>query len=227
MAENEYFCLTACSKAGIDIPQIRLSENKRFLIVKNFIFKDDQTLGFEEILSLQDKNRDKKYSGSYEQVAKVIYQFTTHKKEALAQYFKIVAMNYLLKNGDAHLKNFGLLFTKDFSKIWLSPAYDIVNTTSYIYKDKPALTIHGKKLWYGQDELIEFGTKSCLLNKKEASSYYTECQEALRSTITDIEDHISKNPDFEQVGTRMIESFKISLQDQTIKELPHELTRTW
>lgn len=227
LAENEYFCLMACSKAGIEIPEIKLSKNKKFLIVKNFIFQDDQTLGFEEILSLQDKNRDKKYNGSYEQVAKVIYQFGTHKKEALKQYYKIVVMNYLLKNGDAHLKNFGLLFTKDFSKIWLSPAYDIVNTTSYIYKDKPALTMYDRKLWYGKDELIEFGIKNCLLSKKEALVYYIECKEAVISTIIDIEDHISKNPDFRQIGTRMIETFAISLQEQTIKELPDELIGAW
>jgi len=37
-------------------------------------------------------------------------------------------MDYLLFNGDAHLKNFGLLFTKDFQQIYLSPAYDVVCT---------------------------------------------------------------------------------------------------
>ncbi len=51
----------------------------------------------------------------------------------------MVVMNYFLKNGDAHLKNFGLFFSDDFSRIWLAPAYDVVTTTAYIFKDKPAL----------------------------------------------------------------------------------------
>ena len=227
LAENEYFCLKACQKAGIEIPNITLSKNKKFLIVENFIFQKGQTLGFEEILSLQDKNRDNKYDGSYEQVAKSIYQFTTHKKESLTAYYKIVIMNYLLKNGDAHLKNFGLLFRDDFSDIWLSPAYDVVNTTSYIYQDKPALMMQGKKVWFDQEVLVEFGMKYCLLTQKEADGFYAECVNALNECIIDIESYIVENPDFKTIGTRMIESFKISLTNQTIKELPLELTRTW
>jgi len=227
LAENEYFCLKACQKAGIDIPKIMLSKNKKFLIVENFIFKEGKTLGFEEILSLQDKNRNNKYDGSYEQVAKNIYQFTTHKKESLTTYYKIVVMNYLLKNGDAHLKNFGLLYHDDFSYIWLSPAYDVVNTTSYIYQDKPALMMHGKKVWFDKESLVAFGIKHCLLTQKEADTFYEECVAALKESIADIENYIVENPAFKTIGTRMIESFKISLNNQTIKELPLELTRTW
>ena len=227
LAENEYFCLNACKKAGINIPNIKLSKNKRFLVVENFIFKDNETLGFEEILSLMDKNRDNKYDGSYEQIAKIIAQYTTNKKDSLNQYFKIVVMNYLLKNGDAHLKNFGLLFQNDFSNIYLSPAYDIVNTTCYIYKDKPALMIRCKKVWYGQNELIEFGLKNCMLNKKEALLIYEKCINAIKDTIKDIKDYISTNQNFEIIGNKMCESFEISLKNQTIKELPLELIRSW
>jgi len=227
LAENEYFSLMACKKAGIKIANIQLSKNKKFLVVENFIFNNEKTLGFEEILSLMDKNRINKYDGSYEQVAKIIYQFTTNKRESLREYFKIVIMNYLLKNGDAHLKNFGLLFSGDFSNIYLSPAYDIVNTTSYIFRDKPALMMGGKKIWYGKDELIEFGIKSCLLNQDEAKEMYNHSIKALKDTIIDIKTYLIDNPNFQTIGNRMIESFNISLKNKTIKELPIELTRTW
>ena len=227
LAENEYFCLKACEKANIEIPNITLSKNKKFLIVENFIFKEGQTLGFEEILSLQDKNSDRKYDGSYEQVAKTIYQFTTYKKESLAEYYKIVVMSYLLKNGDAHLKNFGLLFHSDFSHIALSPAYDIVNTTCYIYRDRPALMLEGKKVWFGRESLVTFGMKHCFLTEKEAESLYHICIEALKESIAEIESYITQNPEFQTIGMRMIESFQTSLENQTIKELPLELTRAW
>jgi len=227
LAENEYFCLKACQRAGIKIPNITLSKNKTFLIVENFIFEEGETLGFEEVLSLQDKNRNEKYDGSYEQVAKSIYQFTTQKKESLSAYYKTVVMNYLLKNGDAHLKNFGLLFSSDFSRIWFSPTYDVVNTTSYIYQDKPALMMQGKKVWFDKEVLVSFGMKHCLLTQKEAECFYLECENALKETIEEIEYYIVKNPYFRTIGRRMIESFKISLENKIIKELPLELTRTW
>ncbi|NPA60565.1 MAG: HipA domain-containing protein [Epsilonproteobacteria bacterium] len=227
LAENEYFCMQTCKKAGINTAKVQLSKNKKFLVVENFIFQKDEVLGFEEILSLMDKNRDNKYDRSYEQVAKIISQFSSNKKEALQEYFKIVMMNYLLKNGDAHLKNFGLLFSKDFSNIFLSPAYDIVNTTAYIFKDKPALILDGKKLWYNKDILTKFGVKNCMLTTKEANLIYNRCVEAIKESIVDIKLYISKNPDFSVIGTRMCESFAISLENKTIKELPLELTRTW
>ncbi|HHS93667.1 MAG TPA: HipA domain-containing protein, partial [Campylobacterales bacterium] len=114
-------------------------------------------LGFEEVLVLMGKNRNKKYSGSYEQVAKLIYAVTTDKVESMRQLYKTILMNYLLKNGDAHLKNFGVLYDNAFNHIAYAPAYDIVNTTAYIFKDKPALTMFGKKVWWGKRELIRFG----------------------------------------------------------------------
>jgi len=227
LAENEYFCLKALEYAGIKTAKVQLSKNRRFLVVENFIFEDEKTFGFEEILSLMDKNRDHKYNGSYEQIAKVIYQFSTYKKESLREFYKVVVMNYLLKNGDAHLKNFGLLFESDFSKVWFSPAYDVVNTTAYLFKDKPALMLEGKKVWFNRDKICKFGITSCLLTQKDADDIYENCLIALEKTIEDIENYIQENQEFKTIGKRMCDAFKVSLEDKTIKELPDELTRTW
>ncbi len=226
LAYNEYFCLKACEYAGLDIPQIQLSKNKKFLVVKNFTITDEEVLGFEEVLSLMNKNRERKYEGSFEQVAKIIYSFTSEKRYSLKQYFKMIIMNYLLKNGDAHLKNFGLLYKSDFSFIKLSPVYDVVNTTSYIFKDKPALTMFGKKVWWGRNELVEFGIKHCLLTKNEAQSLYDESTQAVIQIIDEIE-IASKDESFAPIARRMIDTFALSLEHKTIKELPVELTRTW
>ncbi len=226
LALNEYFCLKAVQIAGVAIPNIQLSKNNRFLIVEKFTYQNGTFLGFEEIISLMDKNRVDKYDGSYEQVAKIIYQFSTNKKEAMSAFYKTVVMNYLLKNGDAHLKNFGLLYSDDFSNIFYAPAYDIVNTVVYIYKDKPALMLNGKKVWWGRDTLVEFGQKSCLLSKNEANSFYEECMEALKWVINEVEGYVMKNPDF-IIGKMMIDSWRLSLQNKTIKEIDSDTIRAW
>ena len=183
--------------------------------------------GFEEILSLMDKNRDKKYSGSYESVAKVIYAFCTDKKESMKDFFKTVVMNYLLKNGDAHLKNFGLLFSDDFKEIKFSPAYDVVNTVVYIHKDKPALTLNGKKVWFSKKELLKFGQKSCLLSKKESEIYYKECLDSLKLSIKELKLYIEKNKNFSSIGNKILDSWKLSLKEEDIKEMDDELIRSW
>ncbi len=89
LALNEYFCLRAGQKAGVKTANVKLSKNKKFLLVEKFTLKKDGTFyGFEEVLSLMDKNRDNKYSGSYEQVAKIIYAYTTNKKESMIAFYR-------------------------------------------------------------------------------------------------------------------------------------------
>lgn len=227
LALNEYFCLKAVEKAGVKTANIKLSKNNKFLIVEKFTVKNDGSFyGFEEILSLMDKNKESKYDGSYEQIAKSIYAFTTNKKESMIAFYKTVVMNYLLKNGDAHLKNFGLLFDDDFKNIFYSPVYDVVNTVVYIYKDKPALMLEDKKIWWSKDTLIKFGQTSCLLTLSEAKEYYQECFEALIWVSGELEEYLLKNSDF-KIGKMMLDSWKLSMQEVTAKELDDDTIRTW
>lgn len=227
LAENEYFCLEALKKAGVRTANAKLSKNKRFLLVENFIFENDEVFGFEEILSLMDKNKINKYQGSYEQVSKIILQFSTNKSESLRQFYKTLVMSYLLKNGDAHLKNFGLLFSKNFSSIEFSPAYDVVTTTAYMFKDRPALTLYGKKVWPGKETLLGFGQRYCLLSKKEVLMNYEQCVDSIRESMDDLQSYIARNPHFEQVGGRMYDSWYLSLSGDSLKEMDDDTIRDW
>jgi len=229
LALNEYFCLKAIEKAGVNIANIQLSDNNRFLVVERFNYdrNRDEFLGFEEILALLGKNKEEKYNGSYESVAKTIYSVTTNKQESMKSFYTVVVMNYLLKNGDAHLKNFGILYTNDFKEIYFSPAYDVVTTMVYYHKDRPALTMFGKKLWFGKKELLKFGMQECYLSKKETEKIYAKCMESLKNTIKEMENYLQKNREFQNVGSKMLDIFRLSLDEKTYKELPDELVRNW
>jgi serine/threonine-protein kinase HipA len=45
----------------------------------------------------------------------------------LEQYFKLLVFNYVISNGDAHLKNFSLI-RNELRKLNLSPTYDLMIT---------------------------------------------------------------------------------------------------
>lgn len=229
LALNEYFCLKAVEDAGVKIPNIQLSKNNKFLLVERFNYdkSSESFLGFEEILTLLGKNKDEKYSGSYEVVAKTVYAVTTNKQESMIGLYKVIVMNYLLKNGDAHLKNFGILYDEELKNIYFSPAYDIVNTVVYIYKDRPALTMFGSKIWYGKKELVKFGVKHCYLSQSEAILYYEECLISVKATIVRIENYIQENEDFKEIGSKMIDCLKLSCEEISYKEIPLETIRTW
>ncbi|RLA75768.1 MAG: type II toxin-antitoxin system HipA family toxin [Epsilonproteobacteria bacterium] len=229
LAQNEYFSLKTVEKSGVKIPNILLSKNKNFLLVERFNYdkKSDAFLGFEEVLVLMGKNKDEKYSGSYEAIAKVIYSVCTDKISAMQSLYKTIVMSYLLKNGDAHLKNFGVLYDKDFKNISFSPAYDIVNTCVYIYKDRPALTMFGKKLWSGKNELLKFGVQRCYLSQIQTLKCYEECFNALKEAIKELELYIEKNSEFKEIGSKMLDIWKLSLDEKTYKEIPDAVIRNW
>ena len=229
LAQNEYYSMRAVQRAGVKIPNIQLSKNKKFLLVEKFNYQKEQKsyMGFEEVLVLLGKNRDKKYSGSYEQVAKIIYGASSNKIQSMKQFYKTVVMNYLLKNGDAHLKNFGVLYDGEFKTIDYAPAYDIVTTVAYIYRDKPALMMFGKKVWWGKEELVRFGVEHCFFTKSEALKMYGECQEALKSSIEELVKVIKKDENFRPIGLKMLDIWKLSLDEKTYKEMPLETVRNW
>jgi len=229
LAQNEYYTMKAVERAGVAIPNIQLSKNKKFLLVEKFNYQkeQDEYLGFEEVLVLLGKNRDKKYSGSYEQIAKILYDATSNKIESMEQFYKTVIMNYMLKNGDAHLKNFGVVYNSDFTNINLSPSYDIVTTVAYIYRDKPALMMWGKKVWWGKEELVRFGVEHCFFAPSEASKMYERCQEALSDSIGELKNIIKHDNSFKQIGSKMIDVWSLSLDGKTYKEIPSEIIRNW
>ena len=161
LAVNEFVCMSIARRAGIPTPEFFLSANRELFVMRRFDHRPDGgARGFEDLCVLMGKGAARKYEGSYEQVARFVALFCApqHVLLALAQLFDQVALSCILGNGDAHLKNFGVLYddpTQD--DVALAPAYDIVNTTSYIPDDSLALTLGGSKsLFASRVHLIDF-----------------------------------------------------------------------
>jgi serine/threonine-protein kinase HipA len=50
----------------------------------------------------------------------------------LHRFFEQVAFFIMVRNGDAHLKNSGLLYRSP-EQLWLAPIFDVVTTSIYTY----------------------------------------------------------------------------------------------
>jgi serine/threonine-protein kinase HipA len=188
LAINEYFCMQVLKYAKIPTPEFYLSDDDKLFIMKRFDIEDDgKCLGFEDMCVMQARQRDDKYEGSYEQIAKTITTFVSNKnkKTSLMNFYKMIILNNILQNGDAHLKNFGLLYD-GVENISLAPAYDVISTTLYIKNDVPALHLLGSKKWWDKKFLIRFGMESCNLTKKEANDNYNLCVSALADVKNEI-----------------------------------------
>ncbi|MCO4321705.1 type II toxin-antitoxin system HipA family toxin [Aliidiomarina quisquiliarum] len=192
LALNEYWCMRVLQEAGVPVPEFYLSNDAALFIMKRFDITDTgDFLGFEDIGVLQARGREQKYEGSYEQMIKTISSFVSpqHKNDAMHSFFKMMVINQTLQNGDAHLKNFGVLYT-NINNIWLAPAYDVISTTAYIWNDSAALTLMGSRKWWSRKHLIKFGVNSCGLSTKQANELYDECEAAQESVAKQIEKHI-------------------------------------
>ncbi len=144
LGANEYFCMTAAKEAGLATPEFHLSENSGLFVMKRFdVGAGGGSCGFEDFCSLHGLGTDGKYDGSYEKAAKSIDAFVSpeHRVEARERFFGALVLSVAVRNGDAHLKNFGVLYDDAKGLVRLSPVYDIVTTTAYLKNDIPALTI--------------------------------------------------------------------------------------
>jgi len=189
LALNEYYCMSVLKKAGVRVPRFYISDDNKLFIMKRFDIKEDRSyLGFEDMCVLQAKQRDDKYEGSYEAIAKSIKIFVSprHRKNALRQLFKMVVINSMVKNGDGHLKNFGLVYD-GYEDINIAPAYDVVCTTMYIKKDIPALSLLGSKKWWNKKLLFRFALESCELTNKDTNKLYDECVIAIKEVSLEVQ----------------------------------------
>lgn len=161
LAINEFLCMSIAKEAGIPVPQFYLSDNAKLFVMRRFD-RDAQLnpIGFEDMAALMGLSADQKYSKSYAAIAKAVRVFcpAIHLRPSLDQLFDSVALSCIVGNGDAHLKNFGLLYSEPTQRdARLAPAYDIVNTTAYIPEDVLALDLTGNKSMFASRQgLLEF-----------------------------------------------------------------------
>jgi serine/threonine-protein kinase HipA len=207
LALNEYYCMKIVKLANIEVPEFYISDDEKLFIMKRFDKIEDSYIGFEDMCVLMGKQRDDKYEGSCEQVVKTIKTFVSsqNKRTALIQFFKMMYLNYRLKNGDAHLKNFGLIY-EGINNIKLAPAYDVVSTTVYIKNDIPALLLLGSKKWWDKKYLEKFGIQTCDLTKKEIENAIAECEKAvniIKNEIT-MRLQIEQNEDKKEILEKLV-----------------------
>lgn len=160
LAVNEYFTMRAASLAGLSTPEFKISEEGTVFGVKRFDYDTDgKSLGFEDFCSLLALPPERKYSGTMERVFKVIDAFTAGQARLKAKEGMIAAQLFSMaaRNTDAHLKNFGLLYSS-IADVRLAPMFDMVTTKVYpqYRNDIPSISIAGKKLDAADKTFVRF-----------------------------------------------------------------------
>ncbi len=214
LAANEYFCLTVARKCGLDVPPYRLAEDGMALVIDRFDLRMDGTYrGFEDFCVLNARRTEEKYRGSYEtSVMKRFGQFanSTHVAEDLEKLFTLIALNCALRNGDAHLKNFGIVYDDVQGEARLAPVYDLVTTSVYLPKDSLALTLNDTTKWPSAKELRKFGATRTGATPAKVRSILERTYEAIQDTAKEVRSYIKQHPEFEELGQRMLQEWEMA-----------------
>lgn len=213
LAANEFFCLKAAERSGLRVPVHRITADGSALVMERFDLRPDGTYrGFEDFCVLNARRTDEKYSGSYETaIMRRFQQFANSPDvgEESLQLFTLIALNCAIRNGDAHLKNFGILYDDVEGEAHLAPAYDLVTTTVYLPQDRMALTLNGSNQWPSGKNLIQFGERRSLGTRQTLSARMERIGEALAETAKDVEKYCKSHSEFSVLGKRMIEQWQI------------------
>lgn len=216
---NEFFCMMAAQRTGLPVPEVHLSENGGLFVMKRFDIASDGTpLGFEDMCCLQALGTAQKYNSSYERVAKSIRDFVSPEflHGAREQFFASLVLSCVVRNGDAHLKNFGVLYERPGAPVRLAPLYDVVTTTAYLPKDVPALSLAGTKKWWPRKMLEKFAVAHLALSTVKIRQIFEEITESVTETRGMLVSYMRDHPEFRGVGERMLAAWDTGISSQLI-----------
>jgi len=157
LAINEFICMQLANACQIATPEFWLSDNRQLFVMRRFDLKDDGSCrAMEDMAVLQGKPTSDKYHSSYESVSKILNFYSSSLKADNESLFKMLVHSCMVGNGDAHLKNYAMLYD-DPEDMRLSPLYDVVNTQIYSPADTLALNLGKSKSFPDRKRLIDFG----------------------------------------------------------------------
>lgn len=211
----EYFGMMAARQMGLPTPVTHLAPDFSRLLLRRFDIADNgEPLAFEDMCALMALPARLKFSGSVERIIRTIRTFcpTKEAQRSLERFYGQYLLANTIRNGDAHLKNFGLVYGTDRAPT-LSPVYDMLSMAVYAPRnddgdamDAMALTFGGTTRWLKDPELKKLGT-ACGLSPAVQVQYRKRMARALIDTADSVMAFLKEHPEsgFAPAAARMLE----------------------
>ncbi len=217
LAANEFFCLKAAQRCGLDVPPFRLADDAAALVLDRFDLRPDGSYrGVEDFCVLNARRTEEKYRGSYETaVMKRLsdYVGAADLPAESEKLFTLIALNCALRNGDAHLKNFAIVYERALGEVRLAPVYDLVTTSVYLPRDNMALTLEGTTRWPDARRLRRLGEAHTIGGPARIRAIFELIAEAMAETMGEMRAYGKVRPDFAEIGERMVDAWEDGMRE--------------
>lgn len=211
---NEFGTMRIAASVGIDVPVVELVHRDQLPALPDALWPNGEQMAYavkrfdrdtrrerihiEDFAQVRGWYSEAKYSGTLETVVALSYR--GRDRRALREAVRRVTFNLLIGNGDAHLKNWSIIYP-DGRVPTLSPAYDLVSTGAYYRGSQP-------------DDLgLKFGNTRDF--KRVGRAAFVRLQQRLGVTSEDVLDVVDTT----------IESFFSTGSMQNHKLLPPDVAR--
>ena len=183
MPENEDLTMKLAKVIGIEVPMhglVRDQEGQLNYFIKRFDrYSQKSKYAVEDFAQLTERTSDTKYDASTESLIPIITDYCTFPVIEMIKLYKRIFFSFMVGNEDMHLKNFSLITKK--GKTYLSPAYDLLNSTMVLKKTKEelALPIMGSKARFSPSHFKEYlGVKRMEQQERMIEKVFSEIYEA-------------------------------------------------
>lgn len=202
---NEHLTMQIARQVfGIQVAEnalVAFPDGELAYLVRRFDIQPDGTRSLQEDFaqvarkSEETDGKNYKYDFSYEEIGDLIRTFVPTFKVDLERYFELLVFNYLVNNGDAHMKNFSLLRSEETGQYHLSPAYDLLDTRIHLpgesqtalelFKDGFETPSYTANAFYAYDDFVEFARKMGLVESrtKRILEKFIDSQSAVHSLV--------------------------------------------
>lgn len=157
--ENEWSMMTLARRVGLDVAEVQIVPLASIEGLPGEVRTDPSAMGlairrfdrasgkrvhmedFAQVLDVRPRHWDKYHSANFETIARIVASVAPGSVEELVRR---LVFNAAIGNGDAHVKNWSLLYPNGTSAV-LSPAYDLVSTIQYLPDDDLGLNLARSK----------------------------------------------------------------------------------
>jgi len=166
---NEYTMMRLAAATGIQTPEVKLVKLDNVDLggltglsipqwetwayaVKRYDRTPEGRVHVEDFAQVLNVYGDQEYKATnYDTIGRLIFDLFPDRFEQIAEFVRRLVVNILIGNGDAHLKNWSVIY-RDKVTPQLAPAYDLVSTIHYVQNDSLALNLGGEKRFASIDE---------------------------------------------------------------------------